>query len=300
MSTRIEWVDIAKGIGIILVVIGHMVKGNGIVGQSIWAFHMPLFFFLSGMFMRPTELFISLIAKKARQLLLPCLSFSIIIAAVHYFLMGDNNAFENLTKHLPDTCWFLTTLFLTSLWSALLLRLVNQWIAIMICLILALICQILSIPTDFSLSSTFVASVFYISGYSFVESKAQMGGGIYIVFILFPVVVYSFNVHTALNENDFSLVGLVSAYLGILQVIIISQTLSKIKGDKLRRGLVFMGRNSLVVMLTHMLFISIYCYFVHIDNTLVFKSLQFAFVFTMSILSVYIFKSRLKVLLGKF
>ena len=184
MSTRIEWVDIAKGIGIILVVIGHMVKGNGIVGQSIWAFHMPLFFFLSGMFMRPTELFISLIAKKARSLLLPCLSFSIIIAAVHYFLMGDNNAFENLTKHLPDTCWFLTTLFLTSLWSALLLRLVNQWIAIMICLILALICQILSIPTDFSLSSTFVASVFYISGYSFVESKAQMGGGIYIVFIL--------------------------------------------------------------------------------------------------------------------
>lgn len=68
MSTRIEWVDIAKGFGIILVVIGHMVKGNGIVGQYIWAFHMPLFFFLSGMFMRPTELFISLIAKKARQL----------------------------------------------------------------------------------------------------------------------------------------------------------------------------------------------------------------------------------------
>ena len=43
---RIEWVDIARGIGIILVILGHI--GIGKVGKFIYSFHIPLFFFLSG------------------------------------------------------------------------------------------------------------------------------------------------------------------------------------------------------------------------------------------------------------
>lgn len=45
---RIEWIDIAKGIGIILVVLGHCVVKSDSVHKFIFAFHMPLFFFLSG------------------------------------------------------------------------------------------------------------------------------------------------------------------------------------------------------------------------------------------------------------
>ena len=44
---RIEWVDIAKGIGIFLMVMGH--TGIPRIGnQWIYSFHMPLFFFISG------------------------------------------------------------------------------------------------------------------------------------------------------------------------------------------------------------------------------------------------------------
>ena len=48
---RIEWIDIAKGIGIILVVIGHNFSdGENIIYLRKWiySFHMPLFFLLSG------------------------------------------------------------------------------------------------------------------------------------------------------------------------------------------------------------------------------------------------------------
>lgn len=60
MKTRIEWVDLAKGVGILLVVIGHADRGLQTTGlpdprgvlpvldQAIYAFHMPLFFLLSG------------------------------------------------------------------------------------------------------------------------------------------------------------------------------------------------------------------------------------------------------------
>ncbi len=64
-AARVAWVDVAKGIGIFLVVEGHVLPGLQSAGllptdeQSpglrflhdwTYAFHMPLFFFLSGLF----------------------------------------------------------------------------------------------------------------------------------------------------------------------------------------------------------------------------------------------------------
>ena len=51
-TKRLDWIDIAKGIGIILVVLGHtlvpQVRETGFAGFLwifIYNFHMPLFFF---------------------------------------------------------------------------------------------------------------------------------------------------------------------------------------------------------------------------------------------------------------
>lgn len=66
--TRSSWIDIAKGLGILLVVYGHVARGlfNAhvpmdtwwfrTVDQAIYAFHMPLFFLLSGYFLMPSLL----------------------------------------------------------------------------------------------------------------------------------------------------------------------------------------------------------------------------------------------------
>jgi fucose 4-O-acetylase-like acetyltransferase len=63
-KARIDWVDYAKGLGIVLVVIGHTLRGEitSAKGSDLWmvhqidawiyAFHMPMFFFLSGLFAR--------------------------------------------------------------------------------------------------------------------------------------------------------------------------------------------------------------------------------------------------------
>lgn len=49
---RLDWVDVARGIGIIAVVIGHVWTG-GALRDAMYSFHMPLFFLLSGMLSRP-------------------------------------------------------------------------------------------------------------------------------------------------------------------------------------------------------------------------------------------------------
>lgn len=57
---RVQWVDVARGIGIILVVWGHVLRANVTLAMTPWAaaqerviyaFHMPLFFVLAGLFL---------------------------------------------------------------------------------------------------------------------------------------------------------------------------------------------------------------------------------------------------------
>ncbi|MFC3440977.1 acyltransferase family protein [Sphingobium rhizovicinum] len=49
---RLDWVDVARGIGIVAVVVGH-VWTRGPLRDAMYSFHMPLFFLLSGMLSRP-------------------------------------------------------------------------------------------------------------------------------------------------------------------------------------------------------------------------------------------------------
>ena len=41
---RVGWIDVAKGIAIVLVIIGHTVQFGGGTRNFIFSFHMPLFF----------------------------------------------------------------------------------------------------------------------------------------------------------------------------------------------------------------------------------------------------------------
>ena len=48
-QTRIQWIDTAKLIGIYLVILGHISMSYKEITNVIYSFHMPLFFFLSGL-----------------------------------------------------------------------------------------------------------------------------------------------------------------------------------------------------------------------------------------------------------
>lgn len=54
-GARLEWLDAAKGLGIVLVVIGH-VWTRGAVRDTIYAFHMPFFFIAAGYVAKPAPI----------------------------------------------------------------------------------------------------------------------------------------------------------------------------------------------------------------------------------------------------
>lgn len=48
ITPRIAWIDLAKGIVIILMVLGHVIIGRMDLNKFIFIFHMPFFFIMAG------------------------------------------------------------------------------------------------------------------------------------------------------------------------------------------------------------------------------------------------------------
>ncbi|EEI23411.1 acyltransferase family protein [Lentilactobacillus hilgardii] len=50
---RIEWIDVAKAIGIVAVVFGHAMTRHGTMFHFLYWWHMPIFFIMGGFFLKP-------------------------------------------------------------------------------------------------------------------------------------------------------------------------------------------------------------------------------------------------------
>ena len=69
-SKRLDWIDIAKGIAIILVIVGHTVPNPSPLRHAIFSFHMPVFFILAGYTFRPKP-WRELLSGSVSRLLVP-------------------------------------------------------------------------------------------------------------------------------------------------------------------------------------------------------------------------------------
>ena len=134
-SLRVSWVDTTKGFAIFLVVLGHVWRGLNSAGMldgdmfraldsRIYAFHMPLFFLLGGLFFPKTlarlDLF-AFLASRVRRLIYPLLLWTYVFI-VFKLLAGSMantpiGAGELLVPPIPGRWhfWFLWALFLVHL-----------------------------------------------------------------------------------------------------------------------------------------------------------------------------------------
>jgi fucose 4-O-acetylase-like acetyltransferase len=84
----IRWINNLKGFGILLVVLGHLIPREGF-GQWIYAFHVPLFFYLSGFLfsIRPANQWGG-INSQLRRLIFPFYFWSIICLVINFIIAG--------------------------------------------------------------------------------------------------------------------------------------------------------------------------------------------------------------------
>ena len=130
-QTRVEYIDLFRAFGIILMVMGHIKYGSAF-DKWIHAFHMPMFFFVSGWFYKSNDLIPTgkILLRKAKSLLLPYLYFEIIVwflcmiiipeyrsvTALYYMFFENTYAIpieinNGIVSPIPGAMWFLTALF---------------------------------------------------------------------------------------------------------------------------------------------------------------------------------------------
>lgn len=68
-AKRLEELDIAKGMAIICVILGHL--GISSINRVVYVFHMPLFFFISGYLISQKDPYFLFVKHKAKRLLRP-------------------------------------------------------------------------------------------------------------------------------------------------------------------------------------------------------------------------------------
>ena len=90
--SRLDYIDIMKGIGIILVVLGH-ISYNSILITWIYSFHMPLFFLISGFLFYKSRKD-GFIKRKLVGLLTPYFCFSLL--TYFYWLIIERNMRDNI------------------------------------------------------------------------------------------------------------------------------------------------------------------------------------------------------------
>lgn len=190
VNKRINWMDWAKAIGMFLVVLGHVYRGNDELKIAIYSFHMPLFFFISGFLHTKADSFISTIEKNFRSIIIPFLWFNLFW--IVYIILPDILIHKkNLVDAVLDPIklflsgfyttlfafgysWFLLALFFSKLIFDLLLKInrpVYIGIIILVSTILLYIYSTYSNSQVFNLGSAILALPYLAIGYLFKKKR---------------------------------------------------------------------------------------------------------------------------------
>ncbi len=188
MKKRINWIDMLKGWGMILVMLAHAPLPEEL-RKYIYSFHMPLFFFISGYLFTINKYsnIREFIKSKFKSLIIPYFIFSIFNYLFWLvFRQFANNNTDNILKPFigsfigirgtewtlcNGTLWFVLALFISEMWLYIILKyLKNNNQNITICLVIFsligyLYTKFIGIRLVWSIDVAFTSIVFLGSGY---------------------------------------------------------------------------------------------------------------------------------------
>lgn len=313
MQNRIESIDIAKGLGIILVIIGHCTKTGIFINNWIYSFHMPLFFFISGLCFNNIKYADNnyFIIQRTKTLLIPCIYLSILI----YFISFSLNIYPP-TDYPPDALWFVFILYLSECFYFFINKYLKNNIIklsiIFLMLFIGLILNIKRIVLPFCLCSIFPAVFYYGIGNLFKDAfhyyikKIQLN--IYIILLLFlPSVCLCFFGQTInLKENYIpspEILFVIISFISIFAFLSISTSINNIKGFflKFKNAILFLGKNTLIILALHMLFINLSLLFIKpfFEIHILYKLIEQLFIWSLLYLSILLINKKCKWLIGK-
>lgn len=256
-AERLSWLDILKGIGIILVAIGH-IYSNRIVFNWLYSFHMPLFFLAAGWVYKEKAILTD-IKRRIQTIVVPYFSFGLLVLlywqVIERKFRGSDMSFMDALLGLFSGCydnldfnvhlWFLPCFFVTVILFNVLANLGGRKIAYIVSALMSLIWVVLPIPVlPWGINRVFKYIGFYAVGAFFAGRgtkivDGKIGSGVIAAGLL------TLNFFLSLHNLTTGIVWFVTALIGVTAMILISQLINE------NRILQYIGRISLIVLCIH-------------------------------------------------
>lgn len=287
---RIDYIDVFKSFGIIAMVMGHIGYGTAF-DHWIHAFHMPMFFWISGFLFNPKTVisFGALVRKKVKSLLYPYVFFGLghfLLMVVGQIVMGAEIDWQPLlhllwvnTDGLPicGALWFLTALFFADLLFFLLHRYIpSDGLKALIISILALTGNfsrsIFPFTLPFALGPCLVGIGLYHIGYLCrkYESRKAVHFAMHLPLLpnillgIVTTVLIFINGYINMRTETYAMIPLfwINAILSVVVGINFAKLIyPKIQNHWIGKWLVGLGRNSIVYVCLNQIVI-LACYMV--------------------------------------
>lgn len=272
---RSAWGDYAKAIGIILVVYGHVARGIfnaalpmdeywfSLVDSIIYSFHMPLFFFLSGLFFYDSLVKrgkTGLIFTKVDTIIYPFILWSLLQGLCEVVLSSYTNGQVTLSEVLSFAWqpraqfWYLYALFLVFVVCSFIYALIDRryfllWLVFFGVLYVFKQSLSLNLVANFILGN----AVFFALGIWFNEVKiffeARVAESLLFFGALFLFGQYLFHIIFKLNYAMGGLPVLALAVVSIFFITALSMYLDRGRHN----WLLFIGTSSMTIYLMHIL-----------------------------------------------
>lgn len=278
-KNRIAYVDIAKGLAIWLMVIGHMDISEQI-RIYIYSFHMPLFFILSGLFFKRDRPFLINLKSSIKSILWPYFTFSVINLFVcwvspylhpelYYDMHGKEIFFAAIrgiflgtdqitpTSFMPlGALWFLVSLFTIQVLTSALAALVrnNRIFLLMATIIPIALFLVTRTNMPFSVRSSMMAMPFYCLGYALRDidfSGIPHRGYFFMILALFFVFIIPLNGFCTIDECIYGKSILLFYVNAVIATIMVLVACSFIAGKRISRYLELIGQQTLVILGMH-------------------------------------------------
>lgn len=265
-KSRIEYLDIAKSLGIIAVVYAH---ARGIGGSYMWHFHMPLFFFISGLLYSEQSNLKTYIIRKIKALYIPFVFWNLLFYVVKQNLLTRKIAYKNIflmflgvykEGDFLGATWFLAALFqVTILYKVLDCSLKHSKCKDII-LILLFICFAIigfDITLPYKLSRTVILSVFFAIGVFIQKNKNLLNNIDSVILalvcgVMFYVISRANYVNMGDNEYRYCIEFVIGAFAAIYIIIFVSKRLANsLNGITkiIKLGMIYLGRYSIDIVI---------------------------------------------------
>ena len=265
-KSRLEYVDIAKGIGIMIVCFGHS-GAEDVVISWIGGFIVPLFFILSGYMYKDKGIPVGKdLYNKGKKLLKPYMFFSVVLLLIYKrFAWNDivgvfYSRYCLYTYHAPDNIffmkatnspmWFLTAMFATFPLFYIIMK--NEkyikWIVFSY-LLITWGCTFLPILLPWSLDVVFIMAIFMYIGVLFRRQENLLNKPSYIYWLIIAAFLILCKVNGEPNPSVRELGHSLLLYMitGVLGSISMMWICKHLEGKPLSGLLADIGRHTLVI-----------------------------------------------------